>query len=122
MEFKRSIEMRNTSSGMYDKVEYDEDDELYGFDMDDESVEDHFIIGCAIFSIREFVFIDYIETLFCFISRTISINDLTISYDPTQGFGERDMERLNMLDKFRSNLVAGAGIDGERCQLYCFFV
>lgn len=63
MEFKRSIEMRNASSTVYGNVEYDEDDELYGFDMDDD-----------------------------------------------MDFGEKDMERLNMLDKFRSNLVAGADV------------
>ena len=38
MEFKRSIEMRNASSTVYGNVEYDEDDELYGFDMDDDMV------------------------------------------------------------------------------------
>lgn len=59
--------MRNNDGSAYEKVEYsdensDEDDELYGFGLDDET-----------------------------------------------GFGTKDMERLNMLDKFRSNLVAGAG-------------
>ena len=59
--------MRNNDGSAYAKVDYsdgnsDEDDELYGFGLDDEN-----------------------------------------------GFGARDMERLNMLDKFRSNLVAGAG-------------
>ena len=59
--------MRNNDGSAYEKVEYsdensDEDDELYGFGLDDET-----------------------------------------------GFGAKDMERLNMLDKFRSNLVAGAG-------------
>ena len=42
MEFKRSIEMRNNDGSAYEKVEYsdensDEDDELYGFGLDDET-------------------------------------------------------------------------------------